>query len=256
MEECLQLFRKLTDYKIRLPESLTSFAGIARSVGWLMDVAEQSGLELVRTPLSFVNLKYPFEQTLSQLLADEHLFDNINIRTLVRLERSYPPGVFPYNPALYTLSSRSTRRVCQKELEELLVSGSLVHVEDLKHLLRKWAFIDHEFVSLPAEMKNLLDGLKSFKHKIKHMLQNAHKLTPLSLETLPFARECLEGVSGYGGLVGLEGQFDAAQRVAVMLLNFSVKVQKILLFTYPGAGSGVRFSQLEEAENECSTRLT
>lgn len=134
----------------------------------------------------------------------------MNIRTLIRLEKSYPPGVFSNHPDLFTLSSRSTKRVCQKELEELVEGGSVIHVDDLKHIMKKWSSIDHNFTSLPANMKRILDEFNLFKNSLQLMINNKVSLIPLDLSEMNRSREFLSGVTGYSSLGGLDSLFELA----------------------------------------------
>ena len=59
--------------------------------------------------------------------------------------------------------------------------------------------------------------------------------------------QILNGVTGYSSLGGLDPFFELAQRSAIMLLSFSVKTYKILLYTYEQDGQ-IRVNQIDSSE--------
>jgi hypothetical protein len=227
LEECLQLNKKLNDYRVKLPDTLAKFASITTSVSWLMDVAEQCGV-IPDHPGSL--LRYSFSHTANKLLASDTAIENLNIRTLVRLEKTHPPGVFVQHPSLLMLSTKTAKRVWQKDMEDVLVGSTAVHLDDLKYLLRKWSTIDASLTSLPREVRGLLDQYLDLKEACVRAAQGDVDLLPLDSANIPRTCELLAKITGAGKIVGIEGSIEAMQRCALMFLTFDLKIQKVLVY--------------------------
>jgi hypothetical protein len=255
LEECLQVHKKLKDYRIKLPSTLNKFASICKSVNWLMDIAEQCGLETeIEKPGAL--LRYPFETTVQKLNLTDSLIDNLNIRTLVRLEKTHPPGVFLHHPNLFVLSSKTAKRVWQKDFEEVIAVGWPIHVEDFKHLLKKWAVMDPELSTVPKEMRILLDEYIEFRNSCQKLVHNEIDLFPLEMDKMEKTCVDLSRITGLNKVACLENTFDNLQRCAVMFLNFALKTQKVLLYTEqstggrkPAEGSQIESSEIVMLEN-------
>lgn len=230
LEECLQVHKKLNDYRIKLPQNLSKFSSICKSVNWLMDIAEQCGLEQ-EPEKSGTLLRYPFETTLQKLINAESLIDNLNIRTLVRLEKTYSPGVFLHHPNLFVLSSKTAKRVWVKDFEEVIAGSWPIHAEDFKLLLKKWAVMDPELTSVPKEMKSLLDEYSLFRNSCQRLIQNEIDLLPLDISKME--QSCLElsHITGLTKVLNLEPSFENLQRSAIMFMSFALKIQKVLVYT-------------------------
>lgn len=230
LEECLQVNKKLIDYRIKLPPNLSKFSNICKSVNWLMDIAEQCGLEQ-ETERTGSLLKYPFEVTLQKLINAESLIDNLSVRTLVRLEKTHAPGVFLHHPSLFVLSSKTSKRVWQKDFEDVMISGYPIHADDFKILLKKWSIMDPELHSLPKEMKALLEDFTQFRMTCQRFVQLEINLLPLELSDMESTCSALSQITGLTKVSNLEASLDRLQRCAVLLLTFSLKIQKALLYT-------------------------
>ena len=228
LEECLQLNKKLNDYRIKLPDTLNRFSSITRSVCWLMEIAEQCGI-IPDKPACL--LRYSFEQTVHKLLGPDSTIDNLNIRTLVRLEKAFAPGVFVQHPNLLMLSTRTAKRVWQKDMEDVIIGNSTVHYDDLQYLLKKWCLIDPSLSSLPIELKSLIDDFATFKSSCEQIFDGSHDLLPLDLSSISKTCEGLAKITGFVKVTGIEGAYDMAIRYAMMYLMFSLKIQKVLIYT-------------------------
>jgi hypothetical protein len=248
LEECLQVHKKLNDYRIKLPTNLSKFGGICKSVNWLMDVAEQCGIEQEAERQGTL-LRYPFETTLQKLINAESLIDNLSVRTLVRLEKLYSPGVFLHHPSLFVLSSKTAKRVWQKDFEDVIAGGWPIHAEDFRQLLKKWALMDPELNSVPKEMKFLLEDFTQFRQSCQKLIDRETDLLPLSLPSTATACQDLSRITGLTKIAALEPAFEGLQRVAGMFVTFAAKLQKVLV--YAGSGDGVtnhEAAQIESAE--------
>lgn len=246
LEECLQLHKKLNDYRIKLPESLSKFSSIATSVAWLMDIAEQCGV-IPDHPNSL--LRYSFNHTVQKLLSSDTAIDNLNIRTLIRLEKAHPPGVFVQHPSLLMLSTKTAKRVWQKDMEDVMIGSSVVHLDDLKYLLKKWSIMDASLNTLPREIKNVLDQFMELKDSCIKVAKGEVDLLPLESSAISNTCELLAKITGSGRIVGIEGFLETMQKSALMFLTFDLKIQKVLIYLRGCEGeTDFALSQLEMSE--------
>ena len=228
LNEVLHIHKKLGNFKIKIPEKLKEFDNTAKALSWLVEIAEQSDLVLDKAE-ALDHLKYSFSYLVEKLLKQEDLFENMNIRTLVRLERTYSPGVFPQHPDLFKLSCRSAKRIWQKDLEEIDIGLGSLHYDDLKHLVKKWSVLDPNLEDLPKEIEKIVEDFKGFKALCEDMVRQPENLLSFDGSQTQI-KTLFSKIVEYSALTGIDGKFESAQRCATMLLSFGLKMQKVLVY--------------------------
>jgi hypothetical protein len=252
LDECLQIYKKLTDYKIQMPVELDLFVSISKSIEWLLEIAEMSGLEFDRT-IGLAHLKYRFEDMLNKLLGAENLFDNLNFRALAKIERRYFNRVLNQNGRVFELYKRFVKRIWFKEWTELDVYNQGINHDDLRFLLRKWENINEGLETLPEPVQPFIAGLKLFREKLEAIVQEPGRILCSDHQSLQELKNWLEPLSSFNLVHAQEGIISDGIYIGSSILHFAVKTHLAVMFLDPSAanhqGQGMDAIQLQNLYN-------
>ena len=262
LEDCLRMFKKLQDYKIVLPESLSKFSEVCRAIDWLFELAEHADVVKESDKNKNCCLRYPFEVTLQKVLSIEgSILDMINIRTLARLEKVHQQGIFKVHPDIKRLSEKAVRKLLSRELEEVGFSSSsssaipnlstpVIHVDDLKILIKRALTIDPDSAKLPPVLASLLSEWKNFRANSMELVtkSGSANLIPLSESELTMLRSIASVACSFNCIYSLEADWKRVQHLATRLLIFSTKIDKVL--HYSSIQKSTKDYSEMQAENE------
>lgn len=247
LEDCLRMFKKLQDYKIVLPETLSKFSEVCRAIDWMFELAEHGGVVRETDRNKNCCLKYAFESTLQKILSIEgSILEMINVRTLSRLEKTYQQAVFKVHPDIKRLSEKAIKKILAKELEEVGLSASssatltaklpTVHLEDVKIILKRAVCLDTDISKSSPQLATLVSEWRTYREQSLALLHRAgtHNMIPTSRKEISDIQSVTSALFSFTSIFGISSDWVSLQHIASKLLIFSTKVHKILHFSSSG----------------------